>query len=503
MSEAIDDAPPLSLARAAGIAGFAGALTLYAALASAATIIYPPIGAAFLLPVAVAIIAVAPRARAAPRRLAMTLLLLVALLFPVWPVYLFVKLGPLPILTPPRLLLYAVSAMWAYDMTVSPHRRAQFAYAVRKSRAVTALVFLLFLLGLLSLPLAQGRSIAIPEFVRQAVIWLVPYCAILTYCRRQRDFARLMKALAVGAAIVAAIAVGEAATHRLLADLLSPFIADNAAWLQNVQTEKVRDGVFRAQSSHSHPLSLGEHLGFALPFAAAFFLAARKFPERIFWAAAFFVIAAGAVASNSRGAIMVMAISVAAMAGLFGYRFLQRAAASRWRPIAGLIILAAIAVSPVAFIGAHGVVTGKAGQSAANSTQSRIVQMEMAWPKILKRPVLGYGSGRSARVLGYFGKSLTLDNYYLSLALDLGLPGPLTFFAMLAAWGLAAVKRSRLSHPSLGVVYVACFAAAISLMISRSIASQTNNLSIVYFMLAAFAGASVTFSRRRGRNRVF
>ncbi|MFZ5616359.1 MAG: hypothetical protein ACOZAA_03435, partial [Pseudomonadota bacterium] len=68
MSEALDDAPSYSLPRAAGAAGIALALTLYAALAATATVIYPPIGAAFLAPPAIAILAVAPAAKASPRR---------------------------------------------------------------------------------------------------------------------------------------------------------------------------------------------------------------------------------------------------------------------------------------------------------------------------------------------------------------------------------------------------------------------------------------------------
>lgn len=501
MSTAADNAAPFSPARIAGIAGFGLGLTLYAALAAAATIIFPPLGAAFLLPLIVAIIAVAPAAAATPRRLAFSLLVVSALLLPVWPVYLFVKLGPLPILTPPRLFLYAASLLWAYDMTFSPWRRAQFAFAVRKSGATSVLVFLFFALGLFSLPLAEGRSMAAPEFIRQLIIWLIPYCAVLTYCRRQRDFVLLMRVFTLGALVVAAIAIAEAASGRLLADILSPFIADDAEWLRNVQEAKVRDGVFRAQGSHTHPLSLGEHLAMSAPFALAFLLSARRFKARAFWSAALITIVLAAVATNSRGAMLVMALTLAAMAALLGYRFLSRAAASRWRPLAGLVAAVGFALSPVMAVGAYAVIAGKGGASAANSTQSRVDQIEMAWPKIIKRPVGGYGTGRSARVLGYWGRTLTIDNYYLTLALDLGLPGPLTFLAMMIAWGAASIRRSRLSHPSLGVVFVAAAAAAASVAISRSITSQTGNLAIIFFMIAAFAGASVSFSRRKSRNR--
>ena len=500
VTQAIDTAPVFSLARMARSVGFSAALTLYVALGAAASVIYPPLGAAFLVPIALGIVAVAPAAKASPRRLALTLLTAAAFLMPLWPAYLFIKVGPMPALVPPRLVLYAVSALWAYDMTFSRLRRAQFIFAVRKSGAVSALLFVLFALGLLSLPFSEGRSIAIPEFIRQSVIWLVPYCAVLTYCRRQRDFALLMKALVIGAIPVALIAIAEAASHQLLANLLSPFIADDAEWLRNVQSLKIRDGAFRAQSTHTHPLSMGEHVAFTAPLALAFALSARKWQTRALWMAAFAAFALAAVATNARGAIIVMILSVGVMSGILLWRALQRTSATRWRPLVGLAFLAAVAISPLASVAAYGVIAGKGGVSAANSTQSRLDQIEMAWPKILKRPIGGYGSGRSARVLGYWGRTLTLDNYYLSLALDLGLPGPIAFFAMLAAWGFASLRRSARAHPSLAVLYLAMFASIVSIIIGRSIISQTGNLAIIYFMMAAFAGASVTFSPRRGRN---
>ena len=40
-----------------------------------------------------------------------------------------------------------------------------------------------------------------------------------------------------------------------------------------------------------------------------------------------------------------------------------------------------------------------------------------------------------------------------------------------------------------------------SVAIGRTIISQTGNLAILYVMVAAFAGASVTLSRRRWRNK--
>ncbi len=482
--------------------GFAAGLTLYAALAAATAIIFPVAAPVFLVPIAIVIVVAAPQGRAVPQRLSLSLVMLAAFLLPVWPIYLHVKIGPLPIITPTRLVMYALTALWAYDMTFSPLRRGQFVYAVRRSRWISAAVFALFGLGLLSLPMAEGRSVSIPEFFRHVIIWLLPYCAVLTYVRRQRDMVAALKVFAIGGSIVAAVALAEAASGRLFANLVSPFIDNSAEWLRNTQAQKIRDGVFRAQASHTHPLSLGEHLALTAPLALSFALAARRFSMRALWGAALVVIVLGAIATNSRGAMLATAISLCLAAAIVAWRTLRRTSASKYRPLAGLVILCCIAASPVVAVGAYGVVTGKGGEGVANSTQSRVDQMEMAAPKIMKRPIGGYGVGRAARVLGYWGRMLTIDNYYLSLALDLGIPGPLTFLAMMAAMAMTSLRRSRAAHPTLAVIYVGCFASACVIAISRSITSQTGNIAMIFFLLAVVAGASVTFSRRRGRNAV-
>ena len=491
-------APPTAFALLRKAAWWFG-FTLYVALAAATAVILPPAAILFLLPPLGVLWAKAPEARAAPRDLAFTLILIASVLLAVWPVYIFVKLGPMPILTPPRLVLYAVSAMWLYDMAVSRYRRAQFSLAVRRNRAVVWSVFALFGLGLLSLPLAEGKALAVPEFFRQTMIWLLPFCAVLTYCRRARDFERLVKAFVLGAVIVAGIAIVEAASQQLMAIVLSPLIQGDAVWLQNVQEQKIRDGFFRAQASHTHPLSLGEHLAFVAPFALAFAARAGEPRPRWLWAGAFLLILLGAVATNSRGAALGMAIALGFMAAIFIIRFLGQARAARFRPLVGLGAALLLLSSPLVAVGTYAMISGKGGVSASNSTQSRLDQMEQAWPKIVKRPVLGYGAGRSSRILGFWGQTLTIDNYYLTLALDFGVPGPLAFLAMLAAFGVAGLKRAMTAAPSMTAIYLACAASAASIAISRTITSQTGNLAMIFILIAAFAGAHCHLRLRRGR----
>jgi O-antigen ligase len=127
--------------------------------------------------------------------------------------------------------------------------------------------------------------------------------------------------------------------------------------------------------------------------------------------------------------------------------------------------------------------------------------MEQAWPKIMKRPVLGYGTGRASRILGFWGGTLTIDNYYLSLALEFGVPGPLAFLAMLVAFGIAGLKRAMTAPPAMTAIYLACAAAAAAIAIGRTITSLTGNLAMIFVLIAAFAGVQAANNARRRARR--
>jgi hypothetical protein len=370
-------------------------------------------------------------------------------------------------------------------------RRGQLAAAFRHGGLVAIPVMILWTLNLLSVPMAEGRVLAGQEFLRQTIIWTLPFLAMLTYVRRQRELKTILVILTLAAVAVALIGVYEFATRQLIANSLTPFIAESE-WRRAIQTLKIRDGVFRAQATHTHPLSLGELLALASPLALAFLLGARRRWKRLLWALALFVIVVGAYTTNSRGAMLAIAFGLSASGLIFAARFLKRPSAWPLQPVAALAAAAALSLAPALFVKAHGIAIGVEGQSAANSSQSRIDQMTMAWPKILKRPALGHGTGRSTRVLGYWGMMLTIDNYYLSLALDLGFPGPVTFAILCISIAVFSFRRSRLNLKGMSALYVGLVGAAVAIFFMRMIVSQTGNLAWFYLVFGALAGAAAS-----------
>ena len=461
----------------------------YVAMATMATLFIPPVLAVFIAPLALIGFLAAPQGRSVPRKIIWPLIVLAAAMMPVWPVYLHVKLGPTPILTPPRILFYVITAIWLYDMASSPLRRGQFLVAIRRSPWLAGLIIGLFALNALSVPIAVGTRFAAQEFFRQFIIWFLPFCAFITYVRTLSQLRTLLLVTISGAGLVALIAAVELGSGTLLVTKLAPLISDSAAWLQITQELKARDGAFRAQATHTHPLSLGEYLGMCAPVALGFAVAARGRARQI-WAFLLLLILAGVIATNARGAMLGVAAGFLVTGAVLMVRILRSEALSQFRPLIGLASLALLASSPLIGVALHKTITGEAGTSAARSSQARIDQLKLGWPKILARPIGGHGTGRAVRIIGYWGKTLSVDNYYLTLGVELGFPGPIVFLLILIVVARKSFAQAQGAPPKIAWMLYGLAGAMAAFGVSRLILSQTGNLSFVYPLLGAYIGAS-------------
>ncbi len=468
----------------------------YIAVATMATLIIPQAFVIFIAPFLLLSIASMPQQRAVSKKIIAPLLVIAAALMPLWPAYLHLKLGPAPILTPPRLIFYIITAFWLYDMAASPLRRGQFATALKRSPLLAGLVFAFFALNAISVPIAEGSVPAGKEFFRQVIIWFLPFCAFVTYVRTFREFRRLLIVTVVAAGIAGLIAMSEVGAGVLLVTKLSPLIGSEAEWLRIAQDVKSRDGFFRAQATHTHPLSLGEFLSMSAPLALVFGVSARGL-RRCFWAVVFVVILGGIIATNARGPLLAMAAGLGVAGIIMTIRILRDNRLFRLRPFIGLAAIFLVVASPAVIIAGQKIIAGEVGTSAARSSKARLDQIEMAWPKIAKRPIGGYGTGRSAILIGYWGRTLSVDNYYLSLAVETGIPGSLVFISIMIITAKTSLGRAKTAPRRWGWMLIGFAGAMVAFMTTRSILSQTGNLSYFFPLIGAFIGASAHFRPKR------
>ena len=123
---------PLNPMRKFVTAFSAAGFIAYTGIAIFATLIFPPAIIVFLAPFGMIAVAFTPRGQSVPQTIIWPLILAAAALMPFWPTYIHVKLGPLPILTPPRIIFYILTLFWIMDMLASPLRRGQFRHALKK-----------------------------------------------------------------------------------------------------------------------------------------------------------------------------------------------------------------------------------------------------------------------------------------------------------------------------------------------------------------------------------
>jgi hypothetical protein len=161
--------------------------------------------------------------------------------------------------------------------------------------------------------------------------------------------------------------------------------------------------------------------------------------------------------------------------------------------VLGFPVIAAVTLASTFLV--HGIrerVWGNGAQAA--STAARVEQYHTGIPLVLKNP-FGYGIGRAAATLGFapFGY-LTIDTYYLAVALEYGVMGFCVFFGLIACGigqaFLDALRRIRLRQ--LGIHTVAIGTSLTVFLIIKSVFAQTDNMPILYMLLGMLAAAAST-----------
>lgn len=118
-------------------------------------------------------------------------------------------------------------------------------------------------------------------------------------------------------------------------------------------------------------------------------------------------------------------------------------------------------------------------------------------PKILSHP-WGYGFGRSAEILGFTNGLgvLTIDTYYLSVALDLGIVGFFLFFSIFIVAIIRAMTRAYSADGEAGYLAPAAI-TLVNFVIIKSIFSQTDNHPLIFAVLGLIVALIYRFDRSR------
>jgi hypothetical protein len=241
----------------------------------------------------------------------------------------------------------------------------------------------------------------------------------------------VVRALVLGAAVIAAFAVYESRTGYNLFDHLHRWVSFFEP-TRAIKESAKRGTRLRVRASAQHPIALGAALTMALPLAVYLASQARSELRRLFWAGAGVLVLVGALTTVSRTVVsMVVAMAIVAL-------MVRKRAVKRFWP-AGLVALALVhVVAPHtlgslyhSFIPKGGLVHSQtARQGEAGS--GRVADIAPGIRSWKQAPALGHGLGTGkegqsddpgAITDPKTGAAIIFDDQYLNSLVSIGLLG--------------------------------------------------------------------------------
>ncbi len=473
------------------IAAIAAAAGIYGALVAA---LIP----AFLLPLtiplvllALAVIWVLPESRVeTARALEGILLIFFAALF-LWPDYLALDLLNLPWITLRRLIAVPMVLVLLIALSISPAVRRQ----LKATFAASPVIFWFFLafvaIQFFSVFLSASPDVSVDKLIVAQLYWTVPFLIGCYVFRKTGAAERWVALFCLMLIPLTVIGLWEWTRSQVpWAGSIPGFlkIEDEAVQRILAGASRAATGIYRVQSTFTTSLGFAEYLALTTPFLIHYSVSRFRWPVRIACAAALPVIFFMITLTDSRlGAVGFLLSLILYLAGW---------AALRWRwhreSLFGPAITVAFPIIFAAFIAATFLV-GRlrrlvwGGGEHQFSNDARGVQYSDGLEILAANPI-GHGIGMGAETLAFRNLAgvLTIDTYYLLIALEYGVLGFLAYYGFLllgtAKAGMILLKERAPDRETLLLLPLAI--ALTSFLVIKSVFSQEANHPLVFMMLA-------------------
>jgi polysaccharide biosynthesis protein PslJ len=321
-------------------------------------------------------------------------------------------------LEPYRLAVAGLVAGWGTSLLIDPRVRLRRTFLDPPLLLLVVAVFA----SVLSNPTrVQSLSSYVAKSLTFFVSFLLVYYLVVSVVRSRRSLELLLRSLALGTAVVAALAIIERRTGYNIFDQLESVIPPLDLQGEIVTT---RAGRLRVLGSAQHPIALGALFALVIPIS----LYVAKSTGRRVWLATSVVLALGVLATASRTAIvMLMVIGVV-------FLWLKPRETRRLWPllipavvVVHVVLPGAIGTLRQAFFPPGGIVAEQTVLVPGGDPQlagGRLRQLTPSIEEASRTPAFGQGWG--TRITGFdsaFRNAPILDNAWLGVLLELGAVG--------------------------------------------------------------------------------
>lgn len=407
-----------------------------------------------------------------------------------WPSYMAIRVGGLPSIDLRKIVFGLSVLVFFYQCIARPILSRSWRELAPGAKWMCWAVAIYGLLRFVSAFLSPAPVASFLAVAWEWVYYYIPFFFVLFLMRDEESRHLFVRFVCLLSLAVLAFAIYERISGANPLLRFAPVSNDLGELGTALTMSRLRDGVFRAQATFEHPLMLAEFAAIVAAFSFGKVLNGRSAWERLYGFVVFLASSAAAMLSGSRIAFVslaavVVAVSLATMVRARGPRKITTAIATRLFVLLSIAALAAMAVPLL-----QNLLLGRTATEASSSS-ARVQMLKDGIPAMLDAPFFGKGFGRATLEAGVFGSGgiLTLDNYFLNVGIDAGVPALLIFISlfMLPAW--MAFKRITEEEGPEQPFLIAGMAALIGLLAVRMILSIPYNLVFVFVIAALVVGA--------------
>ena len=369
----------------------------------------------------------APEPAAPPIQILNRIFAVFLAMYVLWPSYISVRVASgIPGLNPPRVLYILLLFFWALSFCWSSRMSGALLSRLKRNPIPIVLLAALVLWKFVSIFNSDNFVMAFIEYLTGLVgVYVVFLFAIsTTYSIVQID--RLLYAIAIGAFVISLLGIYEAQTKHLI---FAHYVTASSEFIKFALSDKERGGTYRAQGTFIHPLLYAEFLLFSLPVIGYVFSQQKSYFRKFLLLCVVGVVVVALLLARSRAGVAALVVVVLCALVFLSLKqlFLNKRSFTRFfLPLASLLFVVSllVAVGPYIWDAIHG------SRLEYKSTLARLYFLKRGISLVSLEPVLGYGGAREA--IAKLGVYNTVDNYYLSLALEAGIPALILFLLIYA-----------------------------------------------------------------------
>ncbi|ODS30605.1 MAG: O-Antigen ligase [Candidatus Scalindua rubra] len=411
--------------------------------------------------------------------LELTLLLYVFIL-PIWPEYAVIKIGKLPGINLQRILIMGNVLLWIFGLIINPVYRSTLYLRLRTHTGIIIIISLFFLWKYISVIPSSMMIKSIYAATNELIIWYLLFFIGLTVFVSPRQVWRFLSTIVLAGIVISLVGIYEAVTDKIFFAEYVPVWSEytKQALSHNLLKEH------RIQATFANTLSLAQFMIIMLPLAVTLIVKSKSIMIRLMAAVASLLGPVVIWFTQSRSPIVVVVLLLALYVSS---RILKKVRQAKgivyYRFVLVFIPVIIIAVAVSSFI-LFTMIIGRT-ETESLSTLMRVSQLYVGGEAITQQPLFGYGPALAAIEAGIgMGDLPTIDNYYLTLMIESGIPALIIFVVIIVYFIRLGIRLFLSNDKEISFLGSAIVYALVGFTIFILILSLKVNFPIIYLFMA-------------------